>query len=95
MLFEELESEALEAFNVYMDPLVVIYLSIAVVVFSLFSYNKPDLRVFIIPMIALWFSIFFMAVEVHDAEAICLTISGVSSTFSILYYWRKVNNNIQ
>ena len=89
-----MESEALKVAMTYIDPITVTYLSIAVVLFSLFAYKIQELRIFIIPVVALWFSIFFMAIELHDAEAAFLAISGVSSTFSILYYWKKVNSNI-
>jgi len=89
-----MESEALETFNAYADPLVLIYLSIGVAIFAIYAYRIAELRVFIVPIVALWFSIFFMWVEIHDAEAVALMISGVTSVFSVLYYRYKTKIGI-
>jgi len=89
-----MESEAMKVAMTYIDPITVTYLSIGVFLFSLFAYKIQELRIFIIPVVLLWFSIFFMWLEIHDAEAVFLMISGITSTFSIVYYRYKVKTGI-
>ncbi len=76
-----------------LDPVILIYLSIGVVLFITFSYSKPELKMFIIPMVALWVSILFMAIRIELFESMSLAVSGTSMVFSILYYQSKVKSN--
>ncbi len=86
-------SSELAAFDAIMDPMILIYLSIAVVLFTMFSYSKPELRLFIIPMVALWIAMFFMTFEIELGEALFISISGGSMVLSVLNYQSKVKSN--
>ncbi|MFX0072157.1 MAG: hypothetical protein ACFFAO_13805 [Candidatus Hermodarchaeota archaeon] len=91
---EEHESEAAEYLCMYLDPLMLIYASIGVVLFFFFAYKKPELRIFLISIVSLWFSIIFLFFENSYGEAIFLMISGLSSIPAILFYKYKISINI-
>ncbi len=86
-------SQELAAFDAIMDPMILIYLSIAVVLFTMFSYSKPELRLFIVPMVALWLAMFFMTFEIEIGEALFVAVSGGSMVFSVLNYQNKMKSN--
>ena len=94
MIFqEEHESEAMKSVMVVMDPIIMIYLSIGIVLFTLFAYKRPELRIFIISLVFIWMSTLLMSLHLHDAEAVFIVLAGTSSAVSILYYQYKVQGN--
>ena len=91
MIFqEEHESEAMKTVMVVMDPIIMIYLSIGIVLFVLFAYKRPELRMFIISLLFIWTSTLLMSIDLHDAESIFVVLAGAGSVISILYYQYKV-----
>ena len=97
MIFQQNNSfaeDAVEYVMVYIDPVVLIYYLIAISIFVFATYNKPELRMFIITFSCIVLSVLMMMVEAYDAEAFFIFISGISSVFSILYYRVKTNAKI-
>jgi len=90
---EHEESEVAEALCAYMDPLMLIYASIGLVIFFFFAYKKPELRMFLISIGSLWLSIIFLYFENSYGEAIFLMISGLGSVFAVLFYRYKIEIN--
>ena len=88
---EEHESEVVEALCAYLDPLMIIYASIGLVLFFFFAYKKPELRMFLISITSLWLCIIFLYFENTWGEAIFLMISGLSTVFAILVYKFKID----
>ncbi len=84
------ESAELAAFDAIMDPLILIYLSIAIILYTLFSYKKVELRLFVVPMIFFWLSEFFMFLKIEFGEAIFISISGVTMVLAMTYYQSKM-----
>ncbi len=87
-----LQEESAEGFDAIIDPMILIYLSIAVGIFVIFAYNKPELKIFIIPMVGLWFSLFFKNFDIEMLESFFITASSITMLFSILYYQVKVKS---
>ena len=93
MLFNEgggFEEEAVEFVMIYIDPVLLAYYLIAVGVFIFATYNKPELRIFIVSFGCIIMSIIMMMAHAHDAEAIFIFLAGISSIVSILFYRAKV-----
>lgn len=90
---EHEESEVVEVLCAYIDPLMLVYASIGVVLFFFFAYKKPELRMFLISIGSLWLSTIFLYFENIYGEAIFLMISGLSSVFAVLFYRYKIDIN--
>jgi hypothetical protein len=82
--------EAVEYVMIYVDPILTVYYIIAIALFAIFSYKKPELRFFIITFLCILMSVIMMLSHAYEAEAIFLFIAGASSIFAILYYRYKV-----
>ena len=87
-----LQEESAGGFDAIIDPMILIYLSIAVAIFVIFAYNKSELKIFIIPMVGLWFSLFFKNLDIEMLESFFITASSITMLFSILYYQVKVKS---
>ena len=95
MIFDASQSgsfaeEAVEYVMIYVDPILTVYYIVAIALFTLFSYKKPELRFFIVTFLCVLMSVIMMLSHAYEAEAIFLFIAGVSSIFAIFYYRYKV-----
>lgn len=94
MIFKEgggFEEEAVEFVMTYIDPVLLTYYLIALGVFIFATYNKPELRMFVLTFGCIIMAIIMMMLHAHEGEAIFIFISGIASVFSILYYRVKVS----
>ncbi len=92
-LQESFEEEAVEFCMIYIDPLVYTFWAIALVVFVLNTYNKPELRFFIITFVSIIAAGIMMILQAYAIEAIFIFIAGITSVFAIYYYRAKTKIN--
>ena len=93
MIFQEsFEDRAVELVMGYMDPLNLIFSCLALIIFSLSAYKKPELRLFIPAFALTTLSIVLMIAGWNEGEAVAVLSAGIISITAILVY-RKIMFN--
>lgn len=95
MIFSSFEERAMDLVMSYMDPLNLIFSCLALIIFTLAAYQKPELRLFIPAFACTTLSIVLMIAGWDEGEAVSVLIAGMISITAILVYRKLMLNKSQ
>ncbi len=95
ILQEGFEERAMEYIMLYVDPVIYTFWGIALTLFVLSTYKKPELRGFYLTFGLILLAGILQWMGLTQMEAASIFISGGSCIFSLYYYRIKSNNTME
>ena len=86
ILQEGFEDKAMNYIMAYVDPLVYTFWGIAITLFVINTYKKPELRAFYLTFAFIFLGGMMMMMGLLQLEAAFILIAGASSIFAIYNY---------
>ncbi len=76
------------AIMAFIDPMVLIYYILGIIIFIINAYRKPELRIFLLTFLSMAGSVLFMYLGNPTVEALCFFLAGIFSLVGVVYYRR-------